>query len=424
MNEIIAHVKQSRRWAVRDIPTRDLFLSNYGRIPQKIRVTPASNEKTTVVVFHVKSLLHRIYNNDDITNEFSIVRRHLHPCSKKYYAYEQLLLLPNIGGILISLNECSWVTNYTNNSKKTIQPDYIPDRHFLVVNEIIIFYLPEHETFVEKLSHELTHDDTLSLVKPKTAMLRLIGKSQSRDSQRPASFYLMGRIHIKKPYIHDLTISYGGKAFLNVHHKIVAWLNKKDTSGLVLLHGAPGSGKTHYVRYLLHCITEVEERRLIYVPGDMVENLTSPALIPLLINNHNSLLIIEDAEGSLSRSRTSSQSVANLLNLSDGLLSDGIQVQILATFNSPLVSLDAALLRPGRLVAQYCFPSTLNIENARCLADSIGVSKLDQITEPLPLANIYAMRDENVVEEQDDSISSACRKCKSTTVYQEAAEEE
>ncbi|CAF5035141.1 unnamed protein product, partial [Rotaria magnacalcarata] len=101
-----------------------------------------------------------------------------------------------------------------------------------------------------------------------------------------------------------------------------------------------------------------------------------------------------------------------------------IQVQILATFNSPLISLDAALLRPGRLVAQYCFPSTLNIENARCLADSIGVSKLDQITEPLPLANIYAMRDENVVEEQDDSISSTCRKCKSSTVHQEAAEEE
>ncbi|CAF4653286.1 unnamed protein product, partial [Rotaria magnacalcarata] len=79
--------------------------------------------------------------------------------------------------------------------------------------------------------------------------------------------------------------------------------------------------------------------------------------------NRNSLLIIEDAEGSLSRLRTSNQSVANLLNLSDGLLSDGIQVQILATFNSPLISLDAALLRPGRLVAQYCFPSTLNIEN-------------------------------------------------------------
>ena len=123
------------------------------------------------------------------------------------------------------------------------------------------------------------------------------------------------------------------------------------------------------------------------------------------------MLIIEDAEGSLSRSRTSDQSVANLLNFSDGLLSDGIHVQILATFNCPFTSLDSALLRPGRLIIQYCFPSTLNIENARSLAQSIGVLKTDQINEPLSLANIYAMKDEKIEEEQDEATSSHCRKC-------------
>ncbi len=154
----------------------------------------------------------------------------------------------------------------------------------------------------------------------------------------------------------------------------------------------------------------------------MINDLTSPRLIPLLLNYPNSLLIIEDAEGSLSRSRTSSQSVANLLNLSDGLLSDGIQVQILATFNCPLMSLDSALLRPGRLIAQYCFPSTLNIENARNLAESIGVSKIDQINQPLSLANIYAMRDEKIEEEQDEAISSRCLKCSSLNQYGEEEE--
>ena len=182
-------------------------------------------------------------------------------------------------------------------------------------------------------------------------------------------------------------------------------------------------GKTHYIRYLLHSIANAQNRYLIYVPGDMTNDLSTPTLIPLLVSHPKSLLIIEDAEGSLSRIRSTNQSVANLLNLSDGLLSDGIQVQILATFNCPLTSLDAALLRPGRLVAQYCFPSTLNVENARCLAESIGVLQSDQINEPLSLADIYEMRGEKIVEEQDEITSSTCRKCYRFNQYDGGEEE-
>lgn len=178
----------------------------------------------------------------------------------------------------------------------------------------------------------------------------------------------------------------------------------------------------------MNSIINEQGKYLIYVPGDMINDLTSPRLLPLLFNYRNSLLIIEDAEGSLSRSRTSNQSVANLLNLTDGLLSDGIQVQILATFNCPLTSLDSALLRPGRLIAQYCFPSTLNTENARYLAESIGVSKIDEINQPLSLANIYAMKDEKIEEtedEDDDDTTSQCRKCILSAQYSgEGGEEE
>ena len=149
----------------------------------------------------------------------------------------------------------------------------------------------------------------------------------------------------------------------------------------------------------------------------MINDLTSPRLLPLLIQYPNSVLIIEDAEGSLSRSRTSNQSIANLLNLSDGLLSDGIQVQIIATFNCPLTSLDSALLRPGRLVAEYCFPSTLSVENARTLAESIGVSRLDQINHSISLAEIYAMREENLEDNPDESTASSCPKCSPSSLY-------
>jgi hypothetical protein len=238
MEEAIVHVKQTQPTSTKAIPVKNLFLSKYGRHPQKICVKPALKEDESKVVFHVKSVLDRINNR----NESSIIRRYFHRCSKKYFVYEQLISLPNIDGILIYFNCCSWVTNYTNNSKKFIEPDYIPNRHFLVIDEITLFYLSEHESFIQKFAYDLINDDTLSLLEPKIADLRMIGKRRDR-CDGPGAFYLTGYTHIKKPFINDLAVSYGGQDFLNVHQKIVAWLNKKDASGLVLLHGAPGSGK-------------------------------------------------------------------------------------------------------------------------------------------------------------------------------------
>lgn len=241
MEETIAHIKQIYPTSSRGIPVKNLFLSKYSRLPQKVCLTPGSKDEGSNVVFHVQSVLDRMENEYEIRNELPIIRRYFHRCSKKYFVYEQLLSLGNMDGIMIHFDCCLWVTNYTNNSKKFIQPDYIPDRHFLIVNEIVVFYLPEQEEFVQKFAYDLINDETLSLVEPKIADLRLIGKHKDR-CDGPGAFYLTGHTYIKKPHIHNLAISYGGEDFLNIHNKIVSWLNKKDSSGLVLLHGAPGSG--------------------------------------------------------------------------------------------------------------------------------------------------------------------------------------
>ncbi|CAF4109149.1 unnamed protein product [Adineta steineri] len=424
MEEAIQLVKKSYPPACKEIPVKYLFLSKYGQFPQNIRLLPVEKEKGSQVVFHVKTVLDRLNDQYSINNELPIIRRYFHQCSKKYYTTQQVVSLSNINGILIHLNQCHWVTNYTNNSNKSIEPDYVQDGHYLVVEQIYLFYLNEHENFVQKLAHDLIHDDTLSLIQPKVVNLCFLGKYKD-TCNGPGSFYTRGNTLIKKPYINNLAVSYGGHDFLRAHNKIVTWLNKKDTNGLVLLHGAPGSGKTHYIRYLLNCIVNTTEKSIIYFPADMINELTNPALLLLLIGIPNSLLVIEDAESSLTRTRASSQAVSNLLNLSDGLLSDGIHIQILATFNCPLESLDVALLRPGRLVVQYCFPATLSIENARHLAESIGVSNIDQINQPLPLANVYAMKDEIVNEqEQDEGISFSCRKCSSSKYCDYDGEEE
>ncbi|MEJ7658644.1 MAG: hypothetical protein WKG07_02960 [Hymenobacter sp.] len=64
-----------------------------------------------------------------------------------------------------------------------------------------------------------------------------------------------------------------------------------------------------------------------------------PEFINLLHDNANSILLIEDAEELLTkRSATGSNAVSNLLNLSDGLLSDGFHIQIVCTFNADLTA--------------------------------------------------------------------------------------
>lgn len=238
MKESVVHIKQTRLSSTREIPVQSLFLAKYDQIPEETRIKPLVKDDGSNAVFHVKSVLDRI----NIRKESSITRQYFHQCSKKYFIYEQLILLADIDGIMIHFNNCQWVTNYKNNSKKSIQPDYSPKHHFLTVEEIRFFYLIEHECFVKKLAYDLINDDTLSLLQPKIADLHLIGKR--KDTCRgPGAFYLTGDIHIKKPYINNLAVSYGGDDFLHVHKKILTWLHKKDASGLVLLHGAPGSGK-------------------------------------------------------------------------------------------------------------------------------------------------------------------------------------
>lgn len=238
MEETIAHIKQTRDISSQEFPVKSLFLAKYGQLPRRLIITPQTNSDGSIVVFHVKSLLDRI----KVQNESAIIRQYFHRCSQTYFIREQLISLADINGVMLYINCCDWVINYTNNSKKSIQPDYIPKRHFLTVDQIKLFYLSEHDEFVKKLANDLIHDDTLYLSQPKIAELRLIGKYKD-TCIGPGSFYLMGNIRIKKPYINNLAISYGGEDFLKIHEKILVWLHKKDTSGLVLLHGAPGCGK-------------------------------------------------------------------------------------------------------------------------------------------------------------------------------------
>lgn len=114
---------------------------------------------------------------------------------------------------------------------------------------------------------------------------------------------------------------------------------------------------------------------------------TNPDLITVLIENPNSIFVIEDAENIVvDRERNGASPVSALLNISDGLLSDCLNIQIICSFNTDISKVDSALLRRGRLIAQYEFKA-LEVTKAQALSYKLGFDSI--INRPMTLTEIY-----------------------------------
>ena len=203
-----------------------------------------------------------------------------------------------------------------------------------------------------------------------------------------------------KPTNIDIPMNYG-EGFVKIHEKIVSRLNEDKGKGLVLLHGLPGTGKTNYIRHLCGQLN----KEIIFIPPFMADSIASPDFITFLLEHTNSILVIEDAEKVVldrDGDGSSRQGVSNLLNITDGLLSDCLSIQIIATFNTSRDRIDKALLRKGRLIAEWKFDA-LSVEDSNKLLKSIG--REDVTNKPMTLTEIYNMDEEvNVVQEERRTI--------------------
>jgi hypothetical protein len=253
--------------------------------------------------------------------------------------------------------------------------------HFFEI--IVVYKNIEHREVAEKLFETLC--DTFTPLKKLPSAknyVNFICQSQHGLYLHELKIKSVAELDLKNNYNDD---------FEPISDHIIASLSKNAGKGIYLLHGLHGTGKTSYLRYLIHVL----KRNIIYVSPDMSSRISDPSFLTFLLNHKNSILMIEDAENILkTRESGENQAVSNLLNITDGILGDGLNFQVICTFNTGFSDIDPALKRKGRMIAQYEFKRLVPEKTEKLVKSIYGDSAIPTADE-MSLAEIYNMEDDN-----------------------------
>ena len=172
--------------------------------------------------------------------------------------------------------------------------------------------------------------------------------------------------------------------FKPIYNDIVNFLDKDNRkSGIILLNGEPGTGKTYFIRHLINTV----EGNYVIIPSTLARHMESPEFIKFLISNRNSIFILDDCEDVVkSRDNSIFSGVSSILNMSDGLMSDIFNGKFICTFNCDISKIDDAVLRKGRCAAVYTFDK-LKKDKAQVIMDELGRDVL--VTKDMTHAEIY-----------------------------------
>lgn len=227
------------------------------------------------------------------------------------------------------------------------------------------------------------------------------GRAPKRRRQKEATLLMLKMRHclVETERVSGLKNRLTGKTDLALHYgaEFAAWAGgylrtlRAKHSGLSIFRGPPGTGKTSFLRYLIHKLKHTHA--FYYLPVSHYGMLSDPGMAEFWIKENlarigiKKVIILEDAEPLLlERSGDNWRHLSNLLNVSDGLLGEFLRVHVLCTMNADVTQIDPAVLRSGRLVASRQF-GRLGADDARKLATAKGLRLPAQ--DDYSLAEIY-----------------------------------
>lgn len=309
--------------------------------------------------------------------------------SRMYFAYfNEIANIKSILNIDITVMR-KWIASemeedimkihYSQTYKPEKKKNFYSDHFFILKNEIVInlygqsvyiLFKPSLEKEAQEIQDKLLR---FQLRPKKTTQISMIINSNKG--------LITKSIDIKKPRI-NLDLHYNDD-FKKTHQLILQNLKRKNTKGLYLFHGLPGTGKSTYIKSLIH----QQNKKVIFLSPKTAGNLDDMAFTEFLLDNPNCVLVIEDAEELiLSRDNNHNSRLSFLLNLTDGLLGESLGIQIIATFNTDLKNIDKALLRKGRLTSIYDF-KPLTLDKTNMLLKKLGHNVF--VANSLSLADIF-----------------------------------
>lgn len=133
--------------------------------------------------------------------------------------------------------------------------------------------------------------------------------------------------------------------------------------------------KTSLIKKLIY---DCSDTNFYIMDFSMLQNIVSGQFLAFLLKLQNAVIIMEDCEYILKRRDTHENPLINsLLNITDGLVGDALNIRFLCTFNAELTDIDEALLRPGRLKVKYEFKA-LNKDKTKAIC---GDDKAETLAE-------------------------------------------
>jgi ABC-type transport system involved in cytochrome c biogenesis ATPase subunit len=146
----------------------------------------------------------------------------------------------------------------------------------------------------------------------------------------------------------------------------------RSPEAVLVLQGAPGTGKTRLIRAILGEIARRGDGARALYTGDM-KALESDALFVKFITGFDDVFVLEDADHLLKPRAEGNENLHRFLTIADGVVRSQGRKIIFSTNLPNVGDLDDALIRPGRCHARVAMRDLLPAEAQRLLLDLCGV---------------------------------------------------